>query len=525
MKGKINIKNLIVILISIIILLSTTGCFTQNKIKNNPSKDDIVIGIGEPSYGFYPWWTSYDVASISINHNIFSSLVGFDGLFRIKAELAESWNNPDNLTWRFRIRKNVKFHNGNELTAEDVKYSIDIIKNNESNVLRDLLLSVNETKIVNDYTIDIITFKPCPILLNKLTDIFIVSKQYQEETTKKWPIGTGAYKVVDFKEGYHLILERFDDYWKGKSDVKKATFKFFEDSDSRKNAFINGEIDLVEHLQALDYDNISVISGLNLHLITNPTVTFISFDFRENCSLDGITKDVNPLSDIRVRKAIYHAINIDEIIERVFNNSLFAEPASQFVTPLIFGYNPNITRLSFDLNKSRELLNQSGYSDGFDLVLDCVKESCTSTKVCEVLDEQLSKIMNFSLNRLPIGEYYEKICTRNTTSYILGWMAATGDGGEIYDYMIRSVDTDAGIGSFNLGYYSNPEIDRIGEEITYVMDYEERLKLIQDGFEIAMHDIAWIPLLSSKLIYGVVDGVRWEPSNNMLILIEEIKLE
>jgi len=528
MKDEINIKKLIVILISIIILLSTTGCLTQsenNNSNNNPSKDDIVIGIGEPSYGFYPWCTSYDVASISINHNIFSSLVGFDDLFRIKAELAESWNNPNNLTWRFRIRKNVKFHNGNELTAEDVKYSFDIIKNNESNVLRDLLLSVNETKIVNDYTIDIITFKPCPILLNKLTDIFIVSKQYQEETTKKWPIGTGAYKVSEFIEGYHLIVERFDDYWKGKSDVKKATFRFFEKTDERKSAFINGELDIVEHLQALDYDNLSAIPGLNLHLITNPTVTFISFDFRENCSLDGITKDVNPLSDIRVRKAIYHAINIDEIIERVFNNSLFAEPASQFVTPLIFGYNPNITRLSFDLNKSRELLNQSGYSDGFDLVLDCVEESCTSTKVCEVLDEQLSKIMNFSLNRLPIGEYYEKICTRNTTSYILGWMAATGDGGEIYDYMIRSVDTDAGIGSFNLGYYSNPEIDRIGEEITYVMDYEERLKLIQDGFEIAMDDIAWIPLLSSKLIYGVVDGVSWEPSNNMLILIEEIKLE
>jgi peptide/nickel transport system substrate-binding protein len=145
--------------------------------------------------------------------------------------------------------------------------------------------------------------------------------------------------------------------------------------------------------------------------------------------------------------------------------------------------------------------------------------------VCEVLDEQLSKIMNFSLNRLPIGDYYEKICTRNTSCYILGWLAATGDGGEIYDYMIRTVDTNAGIGTFNLGYYSNPEIDRIGEEITYVMDYEKRLKLIQDGFEIAMEDIAWIPLLSSKLIYGVVDGVSWEPNNNMLILIEEIKLE
>jgi len=521
---KINTKfRAICLALSMLFILSSfSGC--MEKSTDVEIDKNLVIGIGDPTYGFYPWWTSYDVSSISINHNIFNSLVSFDRLFRIKAELAESWNNPDNLTWRFRIRKDIKFHNGNNLTAEDVKYSIDLIKNNESNVLRDLLVSVNETKIIDDYTIDVVTFKPCPILLNKLTDIFIISKKYQEETTKKWPIGTGAYKLDEFVEDSHLTLERFDDYWRGKPDVKKATFRFIENSDERRDALINGELDIAEHLAALDYDNLSKIPGINLHLITNPTVTYISFDFRENISLNEFPGGKNPLSDIRVRKAIYHAINIDEIIERVYNNSLFAEPVSQFLTPLIFGYNPNITRLSFDLNKSRELLNQSGYNDGFNLVLDCIEETCIQTEVCEVIDEQLSKIINFSLNRLPIGEYYDKICGRNTSCYILGWMAATGDGGEIYDYMIRTVDMDAGIGTFNLGYYSNPEVDRIGEEITYIMDYEERLKLMQEGFEIAMEDVAWVPLLSSKNIYGVVDGVAWEPNNNMLLLIEEIKL-
>lgn len=522
-----NTKILIVLLISIVIILSTSGCLTnQNEnTKNNPIKKDIVIGVGNPAYGFYPWHTSYDVCSISINHNIFNSLVSFDDLFRVKAELAESWNNPDNSTWRFRIRKNVKFHNGYDLTAEDVKYSIDIILNNESNVLRDLLISVKETKVIDDYTVDIITHEPYPILLNKLTDIFIVSKRYQEETIKKWPIGTGAYKVVEIFKDDSLILERFNEYWKEIPDVKQATFKFIENSDVRRNAFINGEVDIVEHLEALEYDNLSTIPGINLYLITHPTVTYISFDFRENCSLKGAPDEKNPLSDVRVRKAIYHAINIEEIIKRVFNNSIFAEPASQFLTPLIFGYNPNITRLPYDLNLSRELLNQSGYSDGFDLVLDCVQETSTHTRICKVLDEQISKILNFSLNPLPIGEYYDKICMRNTTCYILGWMAATGDGGEIYDYIIRSVNPEAGIGTFNLGYYSNPEVDRIGEEITYMMDYQERLKLMQEGFEIAMEDVAWIPLLSSKLVYGVVDGVSWQPSNNMLILIEDIKLD
>ena len=180
MLSDLYIKRIIVILILLTVTVGNTGCITQNEEENASSKDDIIIGLVDSTFGFYPWWTSYDVQSISINHNIFNSLVSFDGLFRIKAELAESWNNPNNLTWRFRLKKDIKFHNGYNLTAEDVKYSFDSIKNNETNVLRDLLLCINETKIIDNYTFDIITFKPTPVLLNKLTDIFIISKKYQE---------------------------------------------------------------------------------------------------------------------------------------------------------------------------------------------------------------------------------------------------------------------------------------------------------------------------------------------------------
>lgn len=523
MNKNLTIDKFLVIIFIFFLIAFNCGCINKsNKVEN--VSDEIVIGITDPTFGFYPWWTSYDVSSIAINHNIFNSLVSFDRLFRIKAELAESWNNPDNLTWRFRIRKDVKFHNGYALTAEDVKYSIDLIKNNESNVLRDLLLSINDTIVIDEYTLDIITFEPTPILLNKLTDIFILSKKYQEETTEIWPIGTGAYKVVEFFEEKQLTLERFENYWKGKPDVKTAKIKFIEDSEERKNALLNGEIDIAEHILSIYYDNLTREPGINLHLITHPTVTYISFNFSENCTIDEEVSEKNPLSDVRVRKALYHAINISEIIEKVYNNTKFAVSASQFVTPLIFGYNPNITRLPYNLSKSRELLNQSGYGNGFNLSMDCAEEATTQMRICDVLDMQLSKIINFSLNPLSMMCYHEKIIGRNTSCYILGWMAATGDGSEIYDYILRTVDKKAGIGSFNLGYYSNPDIDRIGEEINYMLDYEERLMLMQEGFEIAMDDVAWIPLLSSKLIYGVVEEVNWEPSNTMLIIIEEIKL-
>ena len=522
MRKYIAIEKLLVVLLSIFILVSTCGCLSQDD-EVEVIKDDLIIGVADPIFGFYPWLESYDVASLSINHNIFNALVGFDELFRVKAELAESWNNPDNITWRFRLRKDVKFHNGYDLTAEDVKYSIDLVKNDENNVLRDLLTSVNQTNVVDNLTVDIITYKPCPILLNKLTDILIVSKKYQEETDSKLPVGTGAYKYVEYSHNNYTVLERFDDYWKGKPDVKIVTFRLYENSTERRDALVSKEIDIAENILPADYNNLSNISYISLNTVTPPTVVYLSFDFRENNSA-AYGDQKNPLSDVRVRKAIYHSIDVNEIIERVGNKTMLCEPASQFVTPLIYGYNPEISRLDYDLDEARRLLNESGYPDGFKLSMDCPIEFYEQITICEVVEEQLSKILNFSLNMISLEEFFEKIIERNTSFYIIGWMAATGDGGEIYDYLIGTVDSEAGVGTYNVGYYSNPDVDRIAEEISCTLDFEERLNLMQEGFKIAVDDIAHIPIVSTKLIYGVRDHVDWAPRPNMNIIVETIEL-
>jgi len=258
-----------------------------------------------------------------------------------------------------------------------------------------------------------------------------------------------------------------------------------------------------------------------LYVVTVPTVVYLGFDFRENNSVT-YGEQTNPLSDVRVRRAIYHAIDVDSIIKRVFNDTMFCDNATQFITPLVFGYNPDISRLDFVLNESRRLLNESGYPYGFDLVMDCPIDFFEHTSICKIVDEQLSEVLNFSLNLIPVGDFFGKIIEKNSSFYIIGWMAATGDGGEIYDYLIRTVDNERGIGTYNVGNYSNSEVDRIGEEISYTMDFKERLKLLQEGFAIALDDVACIPLVSTKVIYGVSDYVDWVPSANMNFIVENI---
>ena len=159
-----NIKIFTIFIISISIIFS--GCISLSETElTNDIKNKITIGICIDVCGFHPWMESYDVDTMSINSNIFNSLVEFDNDLRLVPSLAKYWSNPDNLTWRFYLRENVKFHNGYNFTAEDVKYTIYSIMNDSSNDLMTLLLSIKEVNIIDDYTIDIITKYPNPIFL------------------------------------------------------------------------------------------------------------------------------------------------------------------------------------------------------------------------------------------------------------------------------------------------------------------------------------------------------------------------
>jgi len=518
-------KKLHILLVTFILFFSITnisGCISQNnegKAKA-PTRNSITIGISEPVHGFHPYIHSYDVVTMMVNMNIFNSLVEFDQILRTKPKLATSWNNPDDYTWRFYLRENVKFHNGYNFTSEDVKFTIEYIKNNESHVLRNLLNPVKEVKIVNKYTVDIITERPCPILLNKLIDIPIASKKYVEENNIDWPIGTGAYKLTEYRPDEYIKLEKNDYYWED-LEVKNVTFKVTCGEEEMKNLTVSGELDIACHILPKYYDEVSNCSGIRVGRCNQATVFYLGFDFRENNSV-GYKDQKNPLSDVKVRKAIYHAINITKLIDNVLNGSNFAEPASQFVSPMIFGYNPNIERLPYDIESAKQLLKEAGFEDGFELVLDIPKDAENQKNVGNFIQNQLSDLIDVKINLISIEEWYMKICQRNTSCYILGWLVSSGDGGEVFDYMLRTVDDKSGIGTYNVGYYSNKEVDRIGENISYILDPEDRLDLMQDGFKIAIDDVAWVPLYVPKHTYALAEDIAWDPGPGMLISVEDV---
>ena len=500
---------LAIVLILCFPFISLTGCINEDM-----DDIDLNIAVGEDIFnGFYPWMGFINYQTLSINSNIFDSLVEFGESFQIIPTLAESWNNPNNITWRFNLRRDVRFHNGNNFSAEDVKYSIELIKGDINNTLYTFLSMVKEVFIVDDFTVDIITLEPYPLLLNKLVYIFMISKQNDEQISDSYPIGTGPYKFSDYLQDDHLVLERFEGYWKEKADFKKVTFKFFDHYEDKLDTFIEGNADIIDSIDPSDYDNLSQKTGIKILPFTFNTVTYLSFNFEDN----------NTFSDVRVRKAIYHAIDIDEIIKNATDG--YAEPATQFVYPYIFGYNPEIKRLPYDLEKAQQYMKDAGYEDGFEIVLDC-REGEIRENASRIIADQLSLInITVEVNILPWVDFFSKLSNRNSSFYFVGWAVDSGDAGEIFDNILRSVDIENGFGFSNFGNYSNPVIDIIAKDIFYNMDAMMRLHLMKEGFVIAMEDVACVPLYILKGFSVSIDEISWTVRADGLIKIENIKLD
>jgi peptide/nickel transport system substrate-binding protein len=232
---------------------------------------------------------------------------------------------------------------------------------------------------------------------------------------------------------------------------------------------------------------------------------------------------MNPTADIRVRKAIYQAINITPLINGPFKS--LATPTSQLVTPYIFGYNSAIERLPYNITTSQQLLAEAGYEDGFDIVMDCITEGFEyNAENCYLITQQLAKIgIHVTMNNLSMTEFNKKVLfERNTSMYLYGWGEISMDGGWIYDLFVRSVGEN--LGSHNSGYYSNAEVDRLGIAASQEMDTYERLQLLQEGFRIALvDDVAVVPLLSQVLFTLTASDIEFIPRADLRVVVKDIR--
>lgn len=463
--------------------LGIVGFFNYEKIFSG-TKDDLVITLNTDVTDLSPY--GLDLNNATRTANIYQGLVAFDENLRIVPALAVSWGNISDTVWEFRLRQGVSFHDGSFFTAQDVIRAWERAKSsNNSNVLP-YLNSIKEMKIVEGNKIQIITSQPDPLLLSKLTKIYI----YQGEN-----MGTGPYRIKEWIPADRVELTRHEGYWGIKPNYSTLIYQVLISRVDREASFQKKETDILvavspDHALKLPAEQVKKMYGLE--------VNFLMFKL-----------DDPVFSDKRIREAIQRLIDPKKI-EAIGNQ--FVTAASQFIPPGVFGFNSLIKAPLYELkNEPRDLFGIKLERLNFHYL-----ESYQT--LSEYLAGQLQKA-GFSVKNLPQSpeELLKKVRANEAQFYLLGWQFEDGDAGSFFDAFIHSE------GVFNKGRYKNDEIDQLIEKSRREMVTQKRLELLREIGMKLKDDLVGIPLFESSRLYAIQPEVQWKPRLDGLILGADVK--
>lgn len=451
----------------------------------------------------------------------------FDGLLQRKGPqgelapgLAEKWEHPDDLTWKFHLRRGVTFHNGNPFTSEDVKFTFERLSNPEVSEFINTGKTIESIVCPDDYTVIIKTKVHIPWFANNMHQVFIMDKESTEardagEVMVK-PIGTGAYKLVEWVKGSYVTLEANENYWEGAPSLKKIDVRPITESSTRFAALVSGQVDIVTGVPVELFDKVE----------KNPKLQIVRRPARRSIFLALGNKEGSPLADIRVRKAVYMAIDEGEIIEKVMRGHAF--PAAQIPDPPTIGYCKDLERLPFDPEKSKKLLDEAGYGNGFEVTISGPNDRYVQDKqIVEAVAKYLAKVgIKVNLDVKPKSIFFPEVAEGKLEFYLIGWFDGTFDMGRTYSKLGHSRDREKGYGDLNGTNYSDPEIDALLEATFEITDVAEREKALQKLNRMAMVDkIVWIPLHYQEDLYAVQKdkGIFFEPRPDQWMVYKEIK--
>ncbi len=272
--------------------------------------------------------------------------------------LATAWRQVDDRTWRFELRKGVKFHGGEPLNAESVKYSYErIMDPNQKSPIASGLRLVEKVSVVDAHTVEIVTKAPAPVLpayLSLYTNI--VSKSWVTSKGDQFAArnmnGTGPFKFVDWRKSDYIKLTRNDEYWGGPAAVKNVVIRPIPDANTRVLALQKGEVDVVQELPPALADEMKKSAELRVSAVPSVRVHFML-----------LRTDMKPFDDPRVRQAVNYAVNKEAITKQLLRG--FANPLTQILTPAIFGHTPEVPGYPYDPNKAKALLREAGHPRGF----------------------------------------------------------------------------------------------------------------------------------------------------------------
>ncbi len=452
-----------------------------------------------------------DIPSANVYHGkIYEGLVAQDENMNVIPALATEWKKVDDLTWEFKLREGVKFHDGTDFTADAVKRTIERVLNPDTASPRaSLFKMITEVKVVDDYTVQLVTEYPFAPLLANLSHYSagIISPKAIDELGDKLgqnPAGTGPFKFKSWSPGAEIVLEKYEEYWGEKAKVNEVVFKVIPEDATRLSMVETGEAHLAEPVQVTEVERVEGSSNMTLHRSDALGIDYIGFNLKKE-----------PFNDVRVRQAINYAVDMDVILEGVYNN--IGSKATAPMGPGVWGHNPNLEAYAYDVNKAKELLAEAGYPNGFKTTI-WTNDNKARMDLAEVVQSQLKGVgIEAEIKVMEWGSYLEATANGEHDMFVLGWSNMTGDA-DYNQWFLYHTDAQGNPG--NRTFYSNPEVDKLIDAGRKETNPDERLKIYAQAQEIEMKDAPMILVRNDMDLIAVGKGVKgfWmHPSGIMML--------
>lgn len=542
-------KNLYYLMLLGLVVLALTGCTDDDNVEeetggaegngadSEETGGDLTVAIPSDVVSLDPHGSNDD-PSEQLRDVVYEGLLTQDEDLEIVGQLAEEWEQVDELTWEFTLREDVTFHDGSEFNAEVVKANIDRIQDPAVASPREFLLEmVENVEIIDEHSIRLVTEYPYAPLLSNLTHgagkfisrdlidedyenalsesgVDITLDEYYEmretgggmfEDTassissetgtiiEQNPVGTGYLQFESRNPGENTVFTKYGEYWDEPAMLDSVTFKVVTEVGSRIAELETGESDFVVNVQSANIERVENNDSATLERNDALSVDYIGFNTQ-----------AEPFDDHLVRQAITHAFDNEAVLSGVYNNS--GRPAVGPIPPGITGYSDEIEGLDYNMDRARELLEESGHGDGFDVTLMVNEDNPERMDAAVFLQESLSELnINVSIEQVEWGAYLDATSNAEHEMFMLGWGNTTGDPDDGIMPMFHSNNHGS---SGNRSFFQNDSLDELLDEGARETDEDSRQGIYEEATELVVEEAPVIFVRHGEYLNAVNDNVE-----------------
>lgn len=456
----------------------------------------------------------------TFSHHIYETLLDRDTAGALTPRLATEWavKEGDPTVWVFKLRQGVKFHDGADFTAEDVVFSIDRARSDKSN-LKQLHAEVAEVRAIDDYTVEVQMVGPSPLYPNNVTNTFIMDKTWSEandlQSVQDFAAGetnyavlntngTGPYKLVSREVDVQSVLAYNEGWWGEAPAVTEIIYLPIADAATRVAALLSGDVDFVQDVPVQDIERLKTSAGFKVETGAENRVIYFGYKFGDAPLKSSNITDSNPINNPKVREAMELALDRDAIQQVVMRGNSI--PTGVATPPFVNGWTEELDAYpKADVEKAKALLAEAGYPNGFTITLDTpnnryVNDEAISTAFVGMLGQIGIQV---TLASRPVAEHSPVILANESDFYLLGWGVPTFDSAYIFNDLVHT-KTDKH-GTYNVGLYSNPELDEKIISLGTETDLDKRNATIAEIWKVVKEDRVLLPVHNQVLAYAMKD--------------------